>query len=163
MLQNKFFILIMLFSFLSGAEFDYTRENHKLDGDTGLMCSQKGPGFLYNPATMYCYYCPTPCVSQVNPTKIPTVSLNTMDQINTNIKDTIETMNKINLLQKEKILSQASNQAKMEAINMKLSQQKHEAEKSVKLQCINADMQINELNTKISIIESKLLELSKKQ
>lgn len=142
---------------------DYTRPNFDSTTDTGLQnCQSKGDGFLYNPATAGCYYCSN-CVSQASPVTISNDAFSAMQEINSNIKNAIKSLNKINQLQRRKILSMAANQAKIEAISLKLSQQKYEAEKSVKLQCINADMQINELNTKISNIEAKLFELSKKQ
>ena len=163
MLQNKILLIILIAtSFLWSDGIDYTRPNFTDQTDTGLqVCTVHSEGFLKNPATATCKWCSN-CVSLATPQQMSNAPFQTINQIKTNIEETKKTMNKIIKLQREKTLAMASNQSKIEAMNMKLEEQRYNMEKSIKLQCINADYQINQLNAQISMIEKKLSEIAQK-
>lgn len=143
-------------------EIDYTRPNFIDETNTGLqVCSLHSEEFLRNLATATCKWCSN-CVSQATPQQISNAPFQTINEIKANIEEAQKTMKKIIKLQGEKTMAMASNQSKIEAMNMKLEEQKYNMEKSVKLQCINADYQINQLNAQISMIEKKLSQIANK-
>ncbi len=70
-------------------------------------------------------------------------------------KKTIKEQDKINKLQRVKLVDSATMQRKYELMVFRLNKQNYELEKTTKLKCANIDAEINKLNAKI--MESEIL------